>query len=589
MPKLDGSVGQGAENKRHDIAVVQAALGKARSRDRKPYWPGPIDGDYPRHRKALGQSLAVFQQAQRLRPSGKINRLGSDVDRLESALPAGHRRMSGVPGTTLVRRRLTAAPAPAAEAAARSEATAPLPEFERLALASLQRDLYEAHKLCFTMTGVGVVGGGRFRVSLACPDSEWLDVRRNVFELGGKLPPDLRKGLEGTIARAARAWKPATGNSPGLVLDSTNAYAALRSGAAPKGKDMEALDITQVPGDPTARAALAACIDLILSGEAATPAGRKQFDGLAECVAVKHPQTGASLVNTLQSLEKDLPSSHKQPDPKLLRFYDLPRPTTAIANPAVSEMLAILDGPRPLSTDALQKSQTLLGLLAATDANLGKEVAARLRLLSAPVTEESLKYVRRPTMAEIETFAGPPTLFIGDYDAALSQHDMAEAAGTAIPDPQRREMLELPGQISDMPSPESIVVPEDDPDVLDRLLDCLTEHYGLEVALAAIGSVAVLLGLPIIGKPIPGALGSTDGTSIARELLDKKLGDKEMSKPRRTPVVNPKAKSVLRFGKTIRLATFIGRWIPFIGWIALAADAVIIAQCVHASSRKPMS
>ena len=52
-----------------------------------------------------------------------------------------------------------AAPAPAAEAAARSEATAPLPEFERTALADLQRDLYEAHKLCFTMTGVGVVGG----------------------------------------------------------------------------------------------------------------------------------------------------------------------------------------------------------------------------------------------------------------------------------------------------------------------------------------------------------------------------------------------------------------------------------------------
>ncbi len=77
MPKLDGSVGQGAENRRHDVAVVQAALGKARGRDRKPYWPGPIDGDYPRHRKALDQSIAVFQQAHRLRPSGRINRLGS--------------------------------------------------------------------------------------------------------------------------------------------------------------------------------------------------------------------------------------------------------------------------------------------------------------------------------------------------------------------------------------------------------------------------------------------------------------------------------------------------------------------------------
>ncbi len=53
---------------------------------------------------------------------------------------------------------------------------------------------------------MGVVSGGRFQVSLVCPDSEWLDVRRNVFELGGKLPPALRKGLEATIHGAARAW-----------------------------------------------------------------------------------------------------------------------------------------------------------------------------------------------------------------------------------------------------------------------------------------------------------------------------------------------------------------------------------------------
>ena len=106
--------------------------------------------------------------------------------------------------------------------------------------------------------------------------------------------------------------------------------------------------------------------------------------------------------------------------------------------------------------------------------------------------------------------------------------------------------------------------------------------------MAAIGSVAVLLGLPIVSKPIPGALGSTEGTSIARSLLDKKLGDREMSKPRRAPVINRKAKSVLRLGKTLRLATFIGRWVPFVGWVFLAADAVMIAQCVHASSRKAM-
>ncbi len=183
---------------------------------RKPFWPGPIDGDYPRHRRNLDQCIAAFQQCHRLRPSGKINRLGSDVDRLEDALPAGHRRMSGVPGTTLVRRRNTAAPAPAAEAAAKTEATAPLPDAERSALAALQRELFEAQGLCFTVSGVGVVAGGRFQVSLACPDSEWLDLRRNVFELGGKLPPALRQAG----ARVRRAARPGAGAGGSGVCNS---------------------------------------------------------------------------------------------------------------------------------------------------------------------------------------------------------------------------------------------------------------------------------------------------------------------------------------------------------------------------------
>ncbi len=133
-----------------------------------------------------------------------------------------------------------------------------------------------------------MVGGGRFQVSLVCPDSEWLDVRRNVFELGGKLPPALRKGLEATIRGAARAWKlaPAPGGQPGLALISNLAQIALHAGAAPKRKDLDTLGITQVPGDPTSRACLAAIVDLILSGEAQTPDGRRQVEELAQAVAV---------------------------------------------------------------------------------------------------------------------------------------------------------------------------------------------------------------------------------------------------------------------------------------------------------------
>ncbi len=126
--------------------------------------------------------------------------------------------MSGVPGTTLVRRRNTAAPAPAAEAAASTEATAPLPDVERAALAALQRELFEAHKLYFKVTGVGVVSGGRFQVSLACPDSEWLDPRRNVFECGRAHRPGRR--AVGRMAARSR-WQTSSVKACGYFMRGT--------------------------------------------------------------------------------------------------------------------------------------------------------------------------------------------------------------------------------------------------------------------------------------------------------------------------------------------------------------------------------
>ncbi len=139
-------------------------------------------------------------------------------------------------------------------------------------------------------------------MSLACPDSEWLDLRRNVFELGGRLPPALRKGLEGTLRGAARAWKPApaSGDRSGLVLASARAFPALQPGAAPDRASLDALGIAQIPGEPTARACLTACLELALSGAAQTPTGRKQFDDLAEAVAVMHPQMARALGRGLQ-------------------------------------------------------------------------------------------------------------------------------------------------------------------------------------------------------------------------------------------------------------------------------------------------
>ncbi len=147
---------------------------------------------------------------------------------------------------------------------------------------------------------------------LTCPDSEWLDPRHNVFELGGRLPPALRQALEATLRGAVSAWKlaPSSGDKPGLVMVTARTFPALEPGAAPERDALEAFGIAQVPSEPTARACLAACLDLATSGEVETPAGRKQIEDLREAIAVKHPQTATALAQGLQTAQAGGPSPH---------------------------------------------------------------------------------------------------------------------------------------------------------------------------------------------------------------------------------------------------------------------------------------
>jgi len=157
-------------NRRHDVAVIQAALAAARAPRNSSYWTSPIDGDYTRHRVPLEQAIGVFQQMNGLAPSCQVRRGAPMMSRLETALPVSHRDMTGVAGTALVKRDRPGV-VQSIDQSIQATEKAVLPDQERQALVALQRRLGRDNKLCFILEPVTVAAGGRLQVTLACPNS----------------------------------------------------------------------------------------------------------------------------------------------------------------------------------------------------------------------------------------------------------------------------------------------------------------------------------------------------------------------------------------------------------------------------------
>ena len=106
MPVLSGSVGLGGDNRKHDVAPVQAALMVANNPAGAPYWQGKINGQAC---VGLAGAIADFQADNDVTPNGKLNRLGMANGRLENVMPLGFRNMRGLMGTRMV---VCAAPGP---------------------------------------------------------------------------------------------------------------------------------------------------------------------------------------------------------------------------------------------------------------------------------------------------------------------------------------------------------------------------------------------------------------------------------------------------------------------------------------------
>ena len=102
MPLINAPVGKNGRNDKSDVALIQAALAATRTSDRKPWWSGPVDGDWSRHRAALEQAIADFQAAGKLQVTGLFDTGGPAISRLVQALPQGLRSMRAVKGTPVL-------------------------------------------------------------------------------------------------------------------------------------------------------------------------------------------------------------------------------------------------------------------------------------------------------------------------------------------------------------------------------------------------------------------------------------------------------------------------------------------------------
>jgi hypothetical protein len=159
VPSITASVGEGAINAVHDVALVQAMLRIVKNAKSVAYFGGSYDGSYSAHTKDAIVSFqkdnaTVIQAGQKGKEKeGVVDVGGTTLATLATALPATHKNLRIVPNTRTVYLEGTAADAIASAAAIRGDA-----EFEatfKARLASLVDTIYARHRIVLWITPTG--------------------------------------------------------------------------------------------------------------------------------------------------------------------------------------------------------------------------------------------------------------------------------------------------------------------------------------------------------------------------------------------------------------------------------------------------
>ena len=159
MPNITASVGDGATNKTHDVALVQAMLRIVKNAKGVSYLTGSYDGSYGAGTK---DAVVAFQKdhakvIQAGQPGkekeGVVAVGGATLATLAAALPATHKELRIIPNTKTVYLEAAGGDAVTSAAAIRNDG-----EFEatfRTRLASLVDSMYAEHRIVLWITPTG--------------------------------------------------------------------------------------------------------------------------------------------------------------------------------------------------------------------------------------------------------------------------------------------------------------------------------------------------------------------------------------------------------------------------------------------------
>jgi len=159
VPTITGSVGEGAANKTHDVALVQVMLRVVKNAKGAAYLSGNYDGVYG---KVTKSAIIAFQTdnakvvqagTKGKETSGVVAVGGLTFATLAAALPATHKELRIIPNTKTVYLEGAAADAAASATAIRGDA-----EFEntfKTHLASLVDTMYADHRIVLWITPTG--------------------------------------------------------------------------------------------------------------------------------------------------------------------------------------------------------------------------------------------------------------------------------------------------------------------------------------------------------------------------------------------------------------------------------------------------